>query len=161
MLSELLLQIGKKAHVVSLDGWLNSLEISTEGNVVLNRYNLIEVHQMVKKCIDNPNRLNLKIPKYNRLNRKINHSNSISVGPSDVIIIEGVPALMDSYLCSKLSVRLYVDVKEAEREKRLLDDYECQKINSEQLLKTLDSRKIDELPDVRKSSSNLAHKILN
>ena len=68
---------------------------------------------------------------------------------------------MDSYLCSKSSVRLFIDIDEAEREKRLLSDYKWRKMNSELLKKNLDSRKLDELPDVRKSSSNSTHKFLN
>ena len=57
--------------------------------------------------------------------------------------------------------RLFIDIDEAEREKRLLSDYNSRKMKSELVQKNLDSRKLDELPNVRKSSSNSTHKFLN
>lgn len=161
VLAELLMQIGKKVHVISIDGWLKPIETRDEGKGVLNRYNMSEVQKIIKLCIDNPSSIDLIIPEYDRLNRTCNKYKSISVGPSDIIIIEGVPALMDSYLCSKSRVRLFIDIDEAEREKRLLSDYNWRKMKSELVQKNLDSRKLDELPNVRKSSSNSTHKFLN
>ena len=53
------------------------------------------------------------------------HRNPIrhSIGPQDVLIVEGVPALLVAALRESAQLQVYIDVPESERLRRLHADY--------------------------------------
>ena len=92
-------------------------------------------------------------PLYDRFSRDagtqlIEHS----VGPNDVLIVEGVPALlMDDLLGLPGVMRVYIDVAHDTREKRLKQDYAWRGTSAEEQLETLAQRELDETPIVEQS----------
>nr|WP_315198958.1 HAD-IIIA family hydrolase [uncultured Flavobacterium sp.] len=160
IMEELLKQIGKTVHVISLDGWLLPVKNRNEGTGVLSRYDMLNVQKFVKSFL-NSSRNDFDIPIYDRLQRSSNNYDSISIGPDDIVILEGVTALMDDFLCSNSNTRIFVDVDDVERERRLAEDYAWRNEDKDILKQKLASRMLDEIPAVRRSEINSTHKITN
>lgn len=153
VLKELLHVLGFYAHVVSLDGWLKPKSERLEGSGVRERFDLIAASATIEAAIRTTSRVVLVEPLYDRLSRNagtqlIEHS----VGPKDVLIVEGVPALlMDDLLGLPGVMRVYIDVAHDTREKRLKQDYAWRGTSAEEQLKTLAQRQLDETPIVEQS----------
>jgi uridine kinase len=75
-----------------------------------------------------------------------------SVGPNDVLIVEGVPALlMEDLLGLPGVMRGYIDIARDTRDKRLMQDYTWRSTSTEEQLETLAQRELDETPIVEQS----------
>lgn len=153
VLKELLHTLGRKAHVISLDGWLKPQSERREGSGVRERYNLAAASATIADVARSSSRVVLHEPVYDRLARnadsqRIEHS----VGPNDVLIVEGVPALlMDDLLCLPAVMSIYIDVAHDTRCKRLKQDYAWRGTPAEDQLSTLAQRELDETPIVEQS----------
>lgn len=153
VLKELLHTLGRKAHVISLDGWLKPKSERREGSGVLKRYDLASASSAIADVAASSSRVVLYEPLYERLarnadNQRIEHS----IGPNDVLIVEGVPALlMDDLLVLPSVMRVYIDVAHDTREKRLKQDYVWRDTPAEEQLVTLAHRELDETPIVEQS----------
>jgi len=125
VLKELLHVLGFHAHVISLDGWLKPKSERIEGSGVRQRFDLPAASVAIEAATCSKSRVVLVEPLYDRFSRDastqlIEHS----VGPNDVLIVEGVPALlMDDLLGLPGVLRVYIDVANDTREKRLKQDY--------------------------------------
>ena len=153
VLKELLHVLGVYAHVVSLDGWLKPKPERIEGSGVRERFDLAAASAAIQAAICSISRVVLVEPLYDRFSRNagtqlIEHS----VGPSDVLIVEGVPALlMDDLLGLPDVMRVYIDVPHDTREERLKQDYAWRGTSAEEQLETLARRELDETPVVEQS----------
>lgn len=153
VLKELLHVLGFYAHVVSLDGWLKPKSERIEGSGVRERFDLAAASAAIEAAICSNSRAVLVEPLYDRFSRDagaqlIEHS----VGPNDVLIVEGVPALlMDDLLGLPGVMRVYIDVARDTREKRLKQDYAWRGTSAEEQLETLAQRDLDETPIVEQS----------
>lgn len=153
VLKELLHTLGRKAHVISLDGWLKSKSERREGSGVRNRYDLAAASAAIADVARSSSRVVFYEPLYERLGRNADHQRiEHSVGPNDVLIVEGVPALlMDDLLGLPSLMRVYIDVAHDTREKRLKQDYAWRATPAEEQLATLAQRELDETPIVEQS----------
>ena len=157
VLSELLHALGRQAHTISLDGWLKPKTIRTEGCGVCERFNLAAASASISKATCSDSRFVLSEPLYDRLTRNagaqyVEHS----VGPEDILIVEGVPALlMEDLLRLPGVMKIYVDAMPEDRQERLKKDYAWRGTQSDDLLATLTARELDETPIVERSR-NLA-----
>lgn len=162
VLKELLHVLGSNAHVISLDGWLKPKTDRAEGFGVLQRYDLAAASATVLTAVLSKSRVLLAEPIYDRLTR--NRSRQYmdhSVGPSDILIVEGVPALlMDGMLGLQNVMKVYVDVAHEVREDRLVREYSWRGIPAQELQSTMASRAFDEIPVVVQSR-NIADFIIN
>ncbi len=153
VLKELLHALGIQAHVVSLDGWLKPKSQRVEGEGVRERFDLAAAAATISATASSDTRTVLSEPLYDRLARNsgrqcIEHS----VGPIDVIIVEGVPALlMEELLSFPGSMKVYVDVESDTRILRLKQDYAWRGTQTAQLAATLGARELDETPIVEHS----------
>jgi histidinol-phosphate phosphatase family protein len=153
VLKELLHVLGLPAHVISLDGWLKPKSERLEGYGVRERYDLGAASAVIAAAMCSNSRVVLSEPLYDRFTRstgaqRIEHS----VGPNDILIIEGVPALlMDDLLKSPRVIKVYVDVASDTREQRLRLDYAWRGAPLEEQLAKLTARKIDETPLIEQS----------
>lgn len=153
VLKELLHTLGRKAHVISLDGWLKPKSERREGSGVCKRYDLATASSAIANVAGSSSRIVLYEPLYERLARnadkqRIEHS----VGPNDVLIVEGVPALlMDDLLGMFGVIKVYVDVARDTREMRLNQDYAWRGMLTEEQFATLASRELDEVQIVEQS----------
>jgi histidinol-phosphate phosphatase family protein len=153
VLKELLHVLGFYAHVVSLDGWLKPKSERDQVSGVRERFDLAASSAAIEAAICSNSREVLVEPLYDRFSRDagtqlIEHS----VGPNDVLIVEGVPALlMDDLLGLPGVMRVYIDIAHDTREKRLKQDYAWRGTSAEEQLETLAQRELDETPIVEQS----------
>jgi histidinol-phosphate phosphatase family protein len=153
VLKELLHVLGCRAHVISLDGWLKPKSQRTEGSGVRERFDLAAASVAIAAATCSNSRVVLSEPLYDRFSRNTGQQRIVhSVGTDDVLIIEGVPALLlDDLLGLPKVLKVYVHVARDTRLARLKQDYAWRGTSAEELLATLTAREVDETPEVEKS----------
>jgi histidinol-phosphate phosphatase family protein len=157
VLKESLHALGRQAHTISLDGWLKPKTSRTEGHGVRERYDLATASANISAATCSNSRFVLSEPLYDRLARNagaqyVEHY----ICPEDVLIIEGVPALlMEDLLRLPGVMKIYVDAMPEDRQVRVKRDYAWRGTPSDELLATLTAREVDEIPIVERSR-NLA-----
>ena len=160
VLAEQLSVTGRVAHVLSLDGWLVPASNRPEGAEVLDRYDLEMLLLSLLPLLQSRGRETIITPQYERKSRTSFPGIPISVGPDDVLLVEGVPALMIPALLAAATVRLYIDVEDGLRHKRLRADYSWRGEREDTVLGRLHTREEDELPAVRASAIYATHSII-
>jgi histidinol-phosphate phosphatase family protein len=153
VLKEMLHVLGCQSHIISLDGWLKPLSGRAEGSGVCERFDLSNASAVITSATCSNSRVVVLEPVYNRLARNtgpqfIEHS----IGPNDVLILEGVPALlMDDLHGLSRTIKVYVDVAPDRREARLKQDYAWRGTSADEQFETLVARRLDETPIVEQS----------
>jgi uridine kinase len=124
VLREILADLGRTAHVFPLDSWLKPAAERTEGTGVAARYDLDAMLTTLTPLLRLRTRASLDLPVYDRGRRaSYRQSVQLSIDPDDVIVVEGVPALLVDPLAQAAGVRVHVEMPEAERVARLRSDY--------------------------------------
>lgn len=156
VLKEMLDVLGCQSHVISLDGWLKPYWEREECSGVCERFDLAAASATIASATFSKSRVVVLEHLYNRLVRStgpqfIEHS----IGPNDVIIVEGVPALlMDDLLGLSKTMKVYVSVAHHTREVRLKQDYAWRGTPVEEQFTTLVSRELDETTIVEQSRTH-------
>ena len=158
VLAEQLRAAGWVVHMFSLDGWLRPIDQRLEGAGLLHRYDMQAIVSMLTPILKG-GRHWIQLPFYERMSRSIQSGHQHSIGPDDLIILEGVPALLEPALIGSADVRVFVDVDDEERLRRLKADYAWRGEPWESVEIRLHSRDHDELPVVRASAKNATHRI--
>lgn len=158
-LREHLQALGRSAHVISLDSWLRPVEQRPEGGGVLPRYDLDTACEAIDELRHAEVRLDRRLPVYDRDARSAVPGPYVSVGPRDILIVEGVPALMDKRLLGLADLRLFIDVDDVQRRERLAVDYARRGGDPAALRERLAAREQDEVPAVRASAAHADFKI--
>jgi histidinol-phosphate phosphatase family protein len=153
VLKELLHALGRQAHVVSLDGWLKPKSERAEGVGVRERFDLAAAAATIAGAAGSDSRIVLTEPLYDRLGGNAGHQRiEHSVGPDDVLIVEGVPALlMDELLALPDAMRIYMEISRDIRNERLNQDYGWRGTSAAQQVATLAARELDEIPIIEQS----------
>jgi histidinol-phosphate phosphatase family protein len=152
------LRDGRSAvHVLPLDGWLRAPSDRPEGAGVLQRYDMQAFKAALLPVLRSSERHVLQVPAYARKSREILPGRPVSIGPDDLVIVEGVPALMDDEFNAFADLRVFLDVPDTERRARLTADYAWRGEDDAGLQTRLDSRERDEIPAVRASAERATH----
>jgi D,D-heptose 1,7-bisphosphate phosphatase len=159
VLAEQLSAAGRMVHVLALDGWLKPVGQRPEGSGVLDRYDMNAASVALVPIIASASRHWLQWPCYERKSRTVYAGPTISIGPDDVVIVEGVTALMDFKLLAASDVRVFVDVDDAQRLQRLEADYAWRGETHGSTASRISSRDLDELPAVRASASHATNHV--
>ena len=152
VLTELLNLVGKRSHVLSLDGWLKAADERHEGVGVLGRYQLDGLIQHAKQLVSSASRFEIEYPLHDRKLRQVKKTQIVSVGPSDIVILEGVPALLDPSLLDLANLTIHVDVNDDVRKSRLQEEYSWREERQEDFMKKIMSREVDEVELVKSAS---------
>ena len=83
---------------------------------------------------------------------------AVSIGPDDLIILEGVPALAHSHLAKLAGVRVHVEMPETERIARLRADYRWRGESDAAVDALIASRAADECEPVQKAGARGLHR---
>lgn len=162
VLKEIYLTLNRQAHVISLDSWLLPPENRQEGPGVLSRYDLQAVEIFIRECRSKTTRHYFRIPSYDPLTRTASFLTPLrSVGPDDVIILEGVVALAAREIVPLADAGIYVETNEAERIMRLHADYQWRGLPLNDIVDLLKSRAHDEIGIVHESRKNANFEIHN
>lgn len=152
VLRERLATTGRTAHILSLDGWLKPANERAEGQGVDTRFDLDTAARFVTRLLENASQVRATVPVYERHSRSIRPQPKIlDIHPSDVLIVEGVPALMCSELVSLSTVRIYVEVDRDVRIERFHNDYAWRGMDIPEINRLIASRDLDETEKVRRS----------
>jgi len=153
VLKELLDVLGCQSHIICLDGWLKPKSKRAEGSGVKARFDLVAASAAIKEAATSNSRVVLSEPLYDRFGRNAGGEHiQHSVGAADVLIVEGVTALlMDDLLNLPDVIKIYVDVASDTRETRLTKDYDWRGISREEQRLTLLTRELDETPIIEQS----------
>lgn len=159
VLREMIGDSGRQAHVISLDGWLKPVECRKEGEGVRGRYDMEAVKELILPLMNSKFRHTISVPQYERKSRSFLNAVFHSIGPDDLLIVEGVTALLDKPLLEYAAVRVFVDVSDEVRASRLKEDYAWREEKLADLELRLVSREMDEVPLVRASASCATHRV--
>lgn len=159
VISDIISNTGIKTHIISIDGWLKPKDDRLEGSGVLTRYDIDSFLKFLKGILLDNRRVQVEIPVYNRLKKTTYINHEISVGPNDLIIVEGVPALLSKKMNELTDCRIFVDVNEDLRNERLEADYFWRNENLNEIKLKLISRLLDEVNEVRNAANNATIKI--
>ena len=141
---------GRTAHVLPLDSWLKPRGKRAEGTGVAARFDLDRLMAALEPIVGSDRRHTIDVPVYDRLRRAMyERSNEISIGPEDLIIVEGVPALVHQRLITLAGVRVHVDMPEHARLSRLRDDYRWRGETDTAVDALIASREVDESVPVK------------
>ena len=158
-LAELLEAAGRSAQVLSMDGWLRPVAQRPEGTGVLQRYDIAALLAWLQPLLHGGRRQWLQVPAFERQSRSTRLGPLRSFAAGDVLIVEGVPALMDTALRAAAAVRLHVDASDAARRQRLLADYAWCGAAAADWLARLGQRELDEVPAARASAAFATHRL--
>jgi histidinol-phosphate phosphatase family protein len=145
VLVELLSLLGKKAHVLPLDSWLKSSAERQEGMGVLSRYQMGFLIEQIRELILSTARFDIECPQFDRKLKQAKNTKKISIGPSDIVIFEGVTALLDKSLLGLANLSIYIEVDDILRMKRLQEEYLWREEQPEDFMKKIMSREVDEV----------------
>jgi len=144
---------GRGAVVLSLDRWLRS---ETErGPGVLGRYELAALGELLDALQKEGGRpAVVSLGGYNKLKReRIEAVETISVAPSDVVIVEGTVALALETKTETETHRLHLEIDEDARRERMLKEYRLRGMQDEEALEVYRARREDEVPDIERLAS--------
>jgi uridine kinase len=152
VLKEIMSAFGRTAHLMPLDSWLKPVFERTEGTGVAARYDVDSMLAAIKPLIGSRERKPLQLQVYDRARRTMYERHvHMSIGPDDLLIVEGVPALLVDTLAQLADVRVHVEMPEAERVSRLRADYRWRAETDAAVEALLTSRAVDETRPVQEA----------
>ncbi len=159
VLKEMMSEAGRNVHIISLDELLRPSVVCTSGFGVSEHNDIDAMHAMLLTLMDASTRIELVLPLYESQSRMTRNSAMYSVGPDDLIIVEGCAVLLDPVLLSYTDVRIFVDASEEVRVRRIKEDSVWRESKSIVSGICLASREPDEMA-LRKASMLLAKHIV-
>lgn len=150
VLREILNARGRTVHVLPLDSWLKPAGERAEGTGVAARYDVDAMLAIVTPLLGSQTSVALELPVYDRARRAAyTRRVPMAIGPDDLIVIEGVPALLIDALTQAPGVRVHLDMPEAARVERVRTDYRWRGETDEAVDALLASRADDETAPVQ------------
>jgi histidinol-phosphate phosphatase family protein len=145
VLKEAMQAFGRTTHVLPLDSWLKPQAERAEGKGVKTRFDVDRLMTAIQPILGSNRRHTLELPIYDRARRAMyDRTLQLSIGPEDLIIVEGVPALIHDDLVASADLRVHVDMPEAKRIANLRADYRWRGETDESVDAVIASRAVDE-----------------
>ena len=123
LLKEAVEGLGRVAHTVSLDGWLRPPDERPEGAGVLARYDMDRAATELAAIAHASTHRSVRWPVHDRASRTLRDGPVHAIGPDDLLIVEGVTALMYPALDALAGLRLHVEIDETLRRQRFQAEY--------------------------------------
>jgi uridine kinase len=155
VLREAVQAFGRTAHVLSLDSWLKPTGERAEGRGVMARFDVDRLANTISALVGSALFHSIQVPIYDRARRTMyDRPAQVAIGPDDLIILEGVPALAHPQLVKLAGLRVHVEMPEPERISRLRADYRWRGESDAAVDALIASRAADECEPVQKARSN-------
>lgn len=149
---------GKRAHILSVDGWLKAPEY--RGPTVMERYDMDALKKLVQSLVNREEDLSLQVPVYSKRALKANGSIERVISPQDVVIIEGAIALfLADVFQEKIVHSWYVQMDEIKRKARLLSEYRLRGKSAQEAESIYAQRLLDEVPLIESSRAYASQQI--
>jgi uridine kinase len=137
--------LGRTAHVLSLDSWLKPADERSEGAGVMTRFDIPALVATLQPLVHRAGWYTLDLPVYDRAARRMYERRvPVSIAPDDLLIVEGVPALLAEELVAPADVRVHMEMPEPHRLAQLRADYRWRGVTAEVVDALLASRARDE-----------------
>lgn len=151
-------KMGLSTCLVHLDYWIKPAHLRGENENVFDRFRLDEMEEDLQSFLDGEI---ISIPKYDRFSRSHKGHVSLGMGKSQVVIIEGVPALACTPIMNVAKVKIYCDMDEELYRERFYARYIWKGLPEEEIEKLFEERKQDERRhiDQTKSVANIVFKL--
>ncbi len=130
--------------VISLDGWIKPVEERGSFDTVVDRYRLETMERAISHALVQGG--DLDIPVYDRERRGSAKAYSLDLQPSDIVILEGVVALLLAFQTARRVVRIYISRDEHLRHSSMAADYRSREFTDEEFAKLYAERQLDEVP---------------
>ena len=143
----------KKCFLIPLDSWIIDYDQRRPNSTVLERYNIAEIKQFFLN-LSNSNAVS--IPNYDSILRKrvINDYTEKLLITEGLVIVEGVIALEVAKLVGLEGFKIYVNVSNYTRIKRLITFYkDYKKVHKNEYKKIIMDRELEEIPFIKKTAS--------
>jgi histidinol-phosphate phosphatase family protein len=151
VIREVLAERDQKAHVLSLDAWLRS-EPERPGGDVRTRFDVDAIAMIAERLSRRTATVELSLGAYDRARRRhVDSGREVTIGPSDIVIFEGVLALDIERLRRVSSVTFFVECSEGARRRRFEKEYGLRGYSEAGIRELYESREADEHPIVRAS----------
>lgn len=155
IIREVLAERGQQAVVVPLDAWLRPKDDRKEGHV-LGRFDVAAIEEFVERLGRRTGAIEVQLRRYDRDTQKCDEKGvTLAIDPQDIVILEGVPALMLDALVAAAALRLYVTCPENVRRARFELEYRMRGASDPEIGALYREREVDEHPFV-KASANMA-----
>lgn len=152
VLKEGMAALGRTAHLLPLDSWLKPVSPRAETTGVAEPYDVDAMLAAVTPLVALREHKTLELPVYDRANRRMYERRvQMSIGPDDLLVVEGVPALLVDTLTQLADVRVHVEMSETERVSRLRADYRWRGETDAAVEALLTSRAQDETRPVQEA----------
>jgi histidinol-phosphate phosphatase family protein len=140
--------LGLRAIVVPLDCWLKSVaERGTTG--VLARYDVAGIQAFLTALDHAADVADLVLPYYDRMSRTQNPIGQLlTIKKSDIIILDGVIALMHDDFVRRATLKLFVEGNETQRREIFWAEYRARGFPEAEIETIYWQRQIDEVPPV-------------
>lgn len=149
---DVLTERGQRAIVIPLDSWLKSARDRIRGHV-LDRFDLDGIRQTVERLTKRSANIDLTLGCYDRLSReRCEGVEVVTVRPGDIVLFEGVPALMIEPLRHAASATFYVDCHESTRRARFEREYRLRGAGKDEIEALYQGREVDEHPFIKASA---------
>jgi histidinol-phosphate phosphatase family protein len=141
-------QRNQAAVVVSLDNWLKGATQRNPG--VLGRYDMAAAERAIATLIEDRS---VACPAYDAMTRTSwPDLKRLNIGPGDVIIVEGCPALLSDGLRAMANLTIFVECSEQSRRERFASEYRYRGMTADEIEALFASREVDEHVIIRKSA---------
>jgi histidinol-phosphate phosphatase family protein len=144
VLQDMLAASGRNAHVISLDGWLKPAADREEGAGITSRYALNEAAMAITALAGEPHATHFDFYRYDPVSRGPVRAGTRLVEPQDCLIVEGIPAALETSLAVSANFHVAVTVSTDTRRTRFLRDYAARGVPYELAINLLESRLLDE-----------------
>lgn len=144
---------GQRGVVVPLDAWLLSEEERGTGNVMA-RFDVESITQLVRTLAGRKESVEVPLAYYDRpTRRRVDAGERLEIGPEDVVVFEGVPALAIEPLVAAASTTFYVECPESVRRRRFDREYRSRGASEAEIEALYAEREADEHPFVKDSAA--------
>ena len=141
---------GANATPISLDGWITPVEQRRNGTVV-DRFNVRGIESAFASALTHGGEV--EVPLYDRQQRRPDKTCAVAIEPSDIVILEGVVALLVKLPQAKRVVRIYVARNEDIRYETMATDYRSRGFTDKEFAELYKERQDDELPIISQTRS--------
>lgn len=143
-----------RAIVVPVDCWLKSAtKRGTDG--VLTRYDMAGIQTFLDAIEHMADTADLVLPYYDRMTRTTDpNGEKITINDSDIIIFDGVIALMHEALLGHATLKIFVDSDEIKRKELFWKEYQARGFPKARIDAMYRKRQADEVPLVLDSRHN-------
>ncbi len=149
---EVLAERGQGSVILPLDCWLRSLEDREVGRV-LGRFDVASIESLVDTLVGRTAAIEVQLGHYDRETQKRDEDGVIvDIEPEDVVIFEGVPALLVEPLVATARARFYVECPESVRRARFEQEYRSRGVSARGIEALYRERETDEHPCVKESA---------